>query len=276
MAKTIFILLDGCGYKVATENLGYAEHLVEAGIGAKYKILGELPSSSRPLYETLHTGLPVHQHGIASNALIQKSKSTSIFDLCHTNGMVTAAAAYFWISELYVRVPFNLERDRIQLHSESCISHGIYYYEDLYPDSHVFSDGEFLRNTFHPEYLLIHSMNIDDAGHKRLENPYGYQRATAKVNAILSYLMPTWLEEGYQVVISSDHGMGADGLHGGNTEEQRLVPLYLFSPKVKKGNFSEKIISQLCFAPLLCRLLEIEPTPQMKDLSEIGVDIFEK
>lgn len=275
MAKTILVVLDGCSYELATERLGYAEHLVEAELGAKYKILGELPSSSRPIYETLYTGLPVFQHGITSNSVVRRSNAVSIFDLCQAKGMVTAAAAYYWVSELYVGAPFSYNEDRIQLHSKSAINHGVYYYEDSYPDSHVFSDGEFLRTAFQPEFLLIHSMNIDDAGHKRFKNPQGYQKAAAKVNGILSDLIPSWLNDGYQVLITSDHGMGADGLHGGNTEDQRIVPLYIFSDQVKKGSFCDVLVSQLYFAPLLCHLLGVETTPEMKKIDDIGVDIFE-
>ena len=64
MGKTIFVLLDACGYKIATENLGFLEHMVDYGLAAKYKIRGELPSMSRPMYETLMTGVPAHVHGI--------------------------------------------------------------------------------------------------------------------------------------------------------------------------------------------------------------------
>ena len=55
MSKTILVLADGLNFDAAAENLGYAEHLIESGKGAKYKVRGELPSLSRPMYETLLT-----------------------------------------------------------------------------------------------------------------------------------------------------------------------------------------------------------------------------
>ena len=55
MSKTIVVLLDACGYEVGTEYLGYLEHLVDYGMAAKYRVRGELPSMSRPMYETLLT-----------------------------------------------------------------------------------------------------------------------------------------------------------------------------------------------------------------------------
>ena len=67
MRKTIFVLLDACQYEAGTRNMGYLEHLIDYEKGAKYKIRGELPSLSRPMYATLLTGLPVCMHGIAAN-----------------------------------------------------------------------------------------------------------------------------------------------------------------------------------------------------------------
>lgn len=274
MSKTIFVLLDGCGFGVGERNLGYAEHLVEQGLGAKYRVQGELPSLSRPIYETLLTGLPVCRHGINSNLVVRRSNCTSVFDLCRKNGLKTAAAAYHWISELYVKAPFNYASDRIQLHSSSIIQDGIYYFEDSYPDSHVFADAEFLRERSNPDFLLIHSMNIDDSGHRFTSDSPEYETAAAKANIVLSSCLPQWLEQGCSVLITADHGMNEAGLHGGNTPLQREAPLYLFSAGVLSGDFSGKLISQLSIAPLLCRMLGIEKSDEMKSLEEIEVKFF--
>ncbi|PKM49906.1 MAG: nucleotide pyrophosphatase [Firmicutes bacterium HGW-Firmicutes-7] len=276
MKKTIFILLDGCGFDVATENLGFLEHLVQEGQGGKYKILGELPSSSRPIYETLLTGLSVFSHGIVNNSTVRRSKEISVFDLCVDSGLKTAASAYYWISELYVRAPFDPDNDRIRLQSESAINYGIYYYEDIYPDSHVFNDAEFLRKNCSPDFLFIHSMNLDDSGHHSGCHSKEHHMTALKVNELMATFMPKWLNAGYQVIVTADHGMSEMGLHGGNTEVQRIVPLYLFSERVRKGSFCESTISQLLIAPLLCDLLGIEKSPKMKNLEDLGVDLFEK
>ena len=276
MNKTIFILLDGCGFDVAESNLGYLEHLIEKNQGAKYRVLGELPSSSRPIYETLFTGLPPYKHGIIENHTPSRSRKESIFDLCAKQGFITAAAAYYWISELYVTSPFDPSQHRYNLSSESPIKHGIYYYEDCYPDSHVFSDAEFLRIQYTPDFLFIHPMNSDDSGHHFGFHSKEHHSTVLKVNEILAVFMPGWLASGYQVVITADHGMNELGLHGGNSQVQRTVALYLFSKGLKTGNFSDTTIPQISIAPLLCSLLGIEPSPEMKSLSDLGVDLFEE
>lgn len=264
LAKTILVLLDACRYDTGTENAGYLEHLIDYGKGAKYRVRGELPSMSRPMYETSFTGLPSSVHGITNNQVVRPSAFPNIFSLCRQQGLVTAAAAYQWMSELYSRPGrFDPLRDRYQLSGEGSICHGIFYYEDQYPDTHLFGDGEFLRETYRPDFLLFHSMNVDYWGHQKGSASPEYTQAVATVMEHISLLLPRWQAEGWQVVITADHGMNTMGMHGGPTAGQRTIPLYIFSPRVRAGRFEEEEISQLNLAPLLCRLLELPPAQGM-------------
>lgn len=119
MGKTIFVLLDACGYENRNEIFGLSGHMVDYGLAAKYKVRAELPSMSRPMYETLMTGVPSYVHGITCNETVRRSNQTSIFNLCKEAGLVSGAAAYFWMSELYNRAPFDKHRDRIQFGIEA-------------------------------------------------------------------------------------------------------------------------------------------------------------
>lgn len=275
MEKTIFILLDGCTYEGAKENLGLMEHLIEAGQGAKLKVRGELPSMSRPMYETLLTGLPVYKHLIVNNLIVRNSKEENLFSLCKAQGLKTAAAAYHWMSELYNKAPFNPLTDRIQLNKAGSIDYGIFYYQDDYPDSHLFNDAEFLRSEYDPDFLLIHPMNIDDAGHKFGSDSPEYALKVSQVDTIMGMCLPQWLEMGYQIVVTADHGMNEKRLHGGNTSIQREVALYIFSKAVKKGDYTDHMVSELMIAPLLCKLIGIKPSEGMQQLEGLGVDLFE-
>ena len=269
MNKTIFVLLDACQYEAGTRNLGYLEHLVDYELGAKYKVRGELPSLSRPIYATLLTGLPVFRHGITSNGTVRVLNDESVFSMCKAAGGVTAAAAYHWMSELYNDADFQKEEDRIRLQKGGMIDAGIFYWADDYPDSHLFADGEYLRREFDPDFILYHSMGIDFWGHRKGAQSSEYESAIGNVDALLSPLIEVWRKEGYQIVITADHGMNVLGNHGGTDTAQRDVPLYIFSDAVKCGRFEEEYISQLCVAPLLCRLLGIPPAENMVGLSEI-------
>ena len=79
--KTVFVLLDGLQSEYAKEHLGYLEHLCEKNRAAKYEVLGELPSSSRPMYETIFTGVPVFEHGITNNGICRLSNQEHLFKL---------------------------------------------------------------------------------------------------------------------------------------------------------------------------------------------------
>lgn len=264
MAKTILVLLDACGYKVGTENAGYLEHLADVGIAAKYKVWGELPSMSRPMYETVMTGLPASVHGIVNNTIVRRSGFPNLFSLCRKNGLVTAAAAFQWISELYSKSgKFVPMVDRYQLEGTGDINHGVFYYDDLYPDSHLLGDGEFLRKQYNPDFILLHPMNIDYWGHKCGGESPEYTQAVWSAMDHVTGLLPGWLADGWQVVITADHGMNSIGIHGGPTEPQRAVPLYIISPAVKPGRYEDTPISQLNIAPLLCRLLGVAPAEGM-------------
>lgn len=268
MNQTIFVVLDACQFDAAEKYCGFLEHMIDAKKGAKYKVKGELPSMSRPMYETLLTGLPAYRHGITNNDVCRLSNVNNIFKLCKENKKTTAAAAYYWNSELYNHAPFDKSKDRIQLNSKELIQNGIFYWEDSYPDSHLFADAEFLRTMYHPDFLLIHPMGVDYNGHKYGHGSSEYSWAIVNNDTILSNLIPLWMKEGYHIVITADHGMNEQGIHGGTDAIQRNVPLYLFSNKITCGRFEEEL-SQLSIAPLLLTLLELSHCEDMLSIAPI-------
>ncbi|MBI3152621.1 MAG: alkaline phosphatase family protein, partial [Chloroflexi bacterium] len=124
MSKIILVLSDALRYDVAKDNMGFLGHLVETKQASLYKIIGELPSMSRPMYETIHTGIPSSEHGIVANAIVRLSNQPNVFQAVKDAGKVTAAAAYFWYSELYNRAPYNSIDDK-EIDDESLnIQHG--------------------------------------------------------------------------------------------------------------------------------------------------------
>lgn len=264
------IVLDGLKYQVAVEELGFIENYVEKGMASRYKIISELPSLSKPLYEVLLTGVPVNEHGITHNKKGKMSQTENIFSLVKKNNLVNATASYYWLSELYNNLPFDKQNDRIQLNTGKMIANGIFYYKDDYPDSHVLDDANFLLNYSNPEFLYIHTMNIDDNGHKHGSDSLAYHAKVLAVDSYLADYLPQWLEQGYQIIITADHGMDFRGNHGGTTADVRGVPLYIFSNKVDKRKYSTPV-SQLMIAPLVCYLLDIKPGEKMKRLELEGI-----
>lgn len=224
--KVILIILDGLANEIAIQTLGCVHGFIEAGIARHKSIQCELPSLSRPLYETILTGKPPYQSGIYTNRINRLSKEKSIFHRCREAELTTAAAAYHWISELYNQSPYDLLKQRHQHDSSKAIQHGIFYNQDEYPDEAVFQDAEYLRATFDPSFLLIHPMNIDDAGHKFGVDSLSYFRAARNVDDIMGNFIPEWIALDYQIIITADHGMNVDKTHGGMADIERIVPLY--------------------------------------------------
>ncbi|MDP4162664.1 MAG: alkaline phosphatase family protein [Bacillota bacterium] len=264
--KLVFIMIDGLRYDTAVSQMGYLHHLIEMGKASRYKVKSELPSLSRPLYEVLLTGTPVYKNGVTTNHTVRLSHEESLFHLTKSNGLKNATASYYWVSELYNSAPFNISTDRIQLDDSKPIERGIFYWEDHYPDTHLFADANFLLNTYEPDFLYVHSMNIDDDGHKFTADSKEYRNRAIAVDIILASVLPKWIEAGYQIIVTADHGMNDDGQHGGTTFADRDVPLFIISDRFTAGIY-DKEIPQLQIAPLACELLNIQPSAAMQQLS---------
>lgn len=93
--KTVFVLLDGLQSEYAKEHLGYLEHLCEKQRAAKYEVLGELPSASRPMYETIFTGLEAYEHGIVNNGICRLSNQQHLFKMLHEAHKKSLTLAYY-------------------------------------------------------------------------------------------------------------------------------------------------------------------------------------
>src|SRR5512135_617579 len=130
MSKVILIMSDALRYDVAKSHMGFLGHLVESNKATLYKITGELPSMSRPMYETIHTGLPSTAHGIVANSIVRLSTKPNVFRSVKEAGKMTAAAAYYWFSELYNRAPYNPVDDKEIDDMAMAIQHGRFYTQD--------------------------------------------------------------------------------------------------------------------------------------------------
>ena len=254
--RVVLVIVEGLNYQVALNCMGYLRGLEKMGRCLRKKLLCETPGLSRPLYETILTGVHPIDSGILNNDVIRLSTQTSIFSLAHAQGLTTAAAAYHWISELYNRAPFEPLRDRFTHNASMPIQHGIFYWQDHYPDDHLYAEAEYLRIQYHPDFLLVLSMNVDDAGHHQGLDSKKYRDATRKVDSILSNYIPRWLEDDYQVLITADHGMNTDCTHGGTLPEEREVPLFAIGNAFNES--SPPDVRQLELCGLVCDLLGIK------------------
>jgi predicted AlkP superfamily pyrophosphatase or phosphodiesterase len=261
MSKVILILSDALRYDAATEGMGYLGHLVESNQASLYKIIGELPGMSRPMYETIHTGLSSSAHGIVANSIVRLSTQPNLFRLAHDTGRVTAAAAYYWFSELYNRAPFNRVDDREVDDASLPIQHGRFYTEDEYPDVELFATAAHLVRRFSPDYLLIHPMGLDYAGETFGADSREYRNRAIRQDAQLAPHIAEWMGLGYTLLVTGDHGINKDGAHGGPALDQRETPLYLIQPNSMGQGNTQQSASHLQIAPTILKLLDL-PIPE--------------
>jgi len=255
MHKVILVVLDGLSHQVAEHAMGHLQAYCAAGRAALYRLQCELPALSRPLYECILTGVRPIDSGIVHNDVVRLSGERSIFHYARDAGRSTAAAAYHWISELYNRAPFQPARDRHSDTPELPIQRGHFYYADHYPDSHLFADAESLRLRHEPDFLLVHPMNIDDAGHRHGLDSAEYRNAARRADILLAEYLQRWLDDGYQVLVTADHGMNRDRSHNGLLAEERDVPLFVLGSAFSLCASAAPLQTELCGT--VCELLGV-------------------
>jgi len=260
MGRVILVLCDALRDDTARERMGFLEHLVEVRQASRYTVLAELPTLSRPCYEAIHTGTPATEHGVWHNKVVRRSKMPNLFGLARAAGHATAASAYYWVSELYNRAPFDPIEDREVDDTEQPIQHGRFYSEDSYPDSEVLIAAAALARRFQPGYLLVHPMGLDFRGEEFGSDSAEYRNWATRQDALLAGLVPEWLGAGYTVLVTGDHGMNSDGSHGGTTPDVRQVPLYVITSRQSGLGDTDSQISQLQLAPTICTLMAM-PIP---------------
>lgn len=267
MKKVILVLSDGLGYSAAVEGMGYLGHLVENKLASLYKVIGELPSMSRPMYETIHTGMKVSDHGIISNLVNRTSNQANIFRQAIQNRRTTGAVAYYWVSELYNQSPYDPIEDREIDNLSMPIQHGRFYKQDETPDIEIFASAGMLVRKYSPDYLLVHPMGMDNIGEKYGSRSSQYRAHAMRQDMWLSGYFPEWISLGYNILVTGDHGMNEDGFHGGTTPEVREVPLFITGPDITGLGNTREVISMLQIAPTICKLLDIPPIGSMTHLS---------
>jgi predicted AlkP superfamily pyrophosphatase or phosphodiesterase len=267
MNKVILVLSDALGYNVAKEGMGYLGHLVENKTASLYKVIGELPSMSRPMYETIHTGLKASEHGIISNQVIRLSNQTNLFQQSIRAGKTTAAAAYYWFSELYNHAPYDPIEDREIDNDSMTIQHGRFYTQDEMPDIEIFASAGMLVRKYSPDYMLVHPMGMDYLGELYGANSSQYRNHALQQDMWLSGYISEWMLLGYNILITGDHGMNDDGLHGGTTLQVREVPLYIMGTDLTGLGDTREVISMLQLAPTISKLLGLPPIGSMTHLS---------
>lgn len=266
-SKLIVVLIDGLRKDTADCCCGYLAGLVETGAARYYTVCSELPCLSRPLYETLFTGCIPVIDGSVTNASSQKAHLPSVFDVVHQAGGITAIAGYGWMCELFAHTPYDPTRHKhLMPGNGSNVDAGWFYTRDDLPDEELFHEADWLINTHCPDFCVIHSMGVDEAGHI---SPLGgedpaYSRAARNADRLLAERIPVWLAAGYQILVTADHGMGADRDHGGNVVSERHVPLWCMGDGFRAIFGAKDVLAQRGLARLMLEAMQLEAPESMR------------
>lgn len=263
------VIMDGTGDQAARSECGWLEGAVELGQARRWKMTTALPSLSGPMYETIHTGLWPHQHGIVSNEGMRASSSANIFSLARGAGLKTGAVAQEYFHRLYVDRPWDSLRSVEHSDMDTDIQFARFYSMEGYGAMNACAPAEIdlcaqttlVMEAHKPDYMLLHSCSADTLGHTFGGDSKEYRRQVWQIDNALARSIPLWRDLGYDVIVTADHGMTADHWHGGTVPEATEVPFYLFSDATAPK--ADEALSQLGIAASVLTLLGVEPAKDM-------------
>ena len=268
--KVCLIIIDGLRDDTARSECGYLMAAVEAGRAGYWTMQTCLPTISAPLYETIHTGLSPIEHGLLSNEGIRPSPHFNVFSEAVAAGRTTAAVAHGDFQTLFGGAVFDPFIHVETNDPKGAIQQGRFYSMVGYNRANPTQPSEVdlcaqtwaLARNHAPDYLLLHSSSCDTLGHFYSGEASEYRKQAALVDNALSCLIPRLIAAGYDLLVTADHGMNAEGQHGGDSPCLRQVPFFAFSdrPAPKAGI----LLDQRAIAPTILQLLEV---PQPKTMT---------
>ena len=260
--KLLLIILDGVPYGNWRRYFGCLEGWVQSGEARVWRMRASLPSMSGPCYASIHTGVSPQEHGVLTNAHIFRVSKPDIFGQVRKAGGVTGAVTHSWWSEFFNRAPFDIVRDIEYDEPESdSINRGRFHTMSGYDhhnqatpsDVDLFATLTSLCARFGLTYGILHTCTLDSMGHRYGHDCAEMDHACALLDAMLAKFLPAWIDMGYEVIVTADHGQSLRGHHGGTGDDQQDFALYYFGQA--EGPARDALLHQLQLAPtILSRL----------------------
>jgi predicted AlkP superfamily pyrophosphatase or phosphodiesterase len=214
-----------------------------------------LPSTSASCYASIHTGLPPQKHHIWDNADIRRLQFPDVFSELTRAGKKTGAVTHSYWSEFFNRAPFDVVRDIEYDEPEGPITHGRFHTMHGYGHANQMTPSDYdlfgtltrLCEVKGIDYGILHTCTLDSMGHRFFHDCEQMDHACFHIDAILAPFIHRWRENGYEVIVTADHGQDARGHHGGTGEDQRDFAFYYFGNSDLPGE--GEVLDQLALAP---------------------------
>ena len=183
----------------------------------------------------------------------------NIFKELKNNGKTSSCIGSTWFYDMYGHDPNYLwfkHKELNNKHNED-ITYGRFFSDDVPIDKSVqgigytFQTADYIMYNYKPDYILIHLLTPDIIGHK-IGIGKEYHNEISSIDVILGVAIPRWFDMGYDIIITSDHGMDNNNNHGSSKCEVMKVPLYVLS---KRGwlpfGIPSKNINHIDIAPAI-------------------------
>jgi predicted AlkP superfamily pyrophosphatase or phosphodiesterase len=260
-SKLLLIVVDGVPWRNWRRLFGNLEGWVASGDAQVWKMRAVLPSISGPCYASIHTGVPPQVHGVLANEIRFRIDLPDIFSQVARGGGKSGAVTHSYWSEFFQRHPFDLVRDMEYDEPQGPIHHGRFHTMTGYGhdnqmtpcDLDLFATLTMLCERHGIDYGLLHTCTLDSMGHRFGHDNTPMDHACAVMDSMLAAMLPRWRANGYEVIVTADHGQTDRGHHGGSEDLQQDFALYYFGPA--KGPAPDTLLDQLQLAPtVLARL----------------------
>lgn len=266
-AKLLLIIIDGVPYRNWRRLFGNLEGWVAHGRAQVWKMRSVLPSTSGTCYASIHTGLPPQVHGIWGNGARRRLEFPDVFSETTKAGLKTGAVTHSFWSEFFNRHPFDFVRDIEYDEPGGPITHGRFHtmtgdtrYNQMTPsDVDLFATLTRLVEVHGIDYGIYHSCTLDSLGHRHYHDCEEMDDGCYRMDEMLAPFLSRWLDKGYEVIVTADHGQDERGHHGGAGDLQQDFALYYFGPA--KGPAKDAVLDQLSLAPTILTRLGV-PVPE--------------
>ena len=272
--KLLLLIIDGVPWRNWRRLFGNLEAWVDAGEAQVWKIKAPLPSTSAPCYASIHTGVVPALHGCTSNDDVTRLSIPDIFSEVRKAGGVTGAVAHSMWSEFFNRAPFEPIRDiEYDEPDSSSIMHGRFHTmtgdwgaNQMTPsDTDLFATLTMLGQRFDLNYGLLHTCTLDSMGHRFKQADEKMEGGCYLLDAQLAPYIKRWRDEGYDIIVTADHGQTDRGHHGGRGDDQQDTALYYFGSA--QGPDSNTVLKLTQIAPTVLTLLGVAIPDTMTEAS---------
>lgn len=269
--KLLLIILDGVPYRNFRRLFGNLEGWVDSGDARVWKHRAVLPSISASCYASIHTGVAPAEHGCTGNGNVFRLNHKDVFAQTRAAGGVTGAVAHSFWSEFFNRHPFDYVRDiEYDEPGSDTINHGRFHTMTGYGQTNQMTPSDVdlfatLTNLCLKRglnYGMLHTCTLDCMGHRFFHECQEMDHACHVMDEMLAPFIPQWLNAGYEVIVTADHGQDARGHHGGRAPLQQETALYYFGPA--DGPAEDVVIDQLQLAPTILHRLGAPVAQTMK------------